>query len=221
MVGALGEEMGVACAEIHRDHGVDLRLGVGVAGLRGDERVEGVELADGAVIDADVVVAGIGVTPNTEWLDGSGLLVADGVVCDETCLAAPGVVAAGDVARWPNRRFGVDMRVEHWDNALDQGAAAARRLLAAPDGGEPYAPVPWFWSDQYDRKIQLAGRPAPGDEVRVVQGSVDERRFVTLYGRAGRLVGVLGMNRPRHVMQFRTKIEEGVSWVEALEAAAD
>jgi len=221
LVRALGEEMGAACAEIHRDHGVDLRLGVGVAGLRGDQRVEAVELADGTVVPADVVVVGIGVVPNTEWLEGSGLTIADGVVCDETCLAAPGIVAAGDVARWPNPRFGVDMRVEHWDNALDQGAAAARRLLAGDEGGVPYAPVPWFWSDQYDRKIQLAGRPAPDDEVRVVIGSVEERRFVALYGRAGRLVGVLGMNRPRHVMQFRMKIEDDITWDDALAQAAE
>ena len=221
LVRALGEEMGAACAEIHRDHGVDLRLGVGVAGLRGDQRVEAVELEDGTVIPADVVVVGIGVVPNTEWLEGSGLTIGDGVVCDETCLAAPGIVAAGDVARWSNPRFGVDMRVEHWDNALDQGTAAARRLLAGDEGGVPYAPVPWFWSDQYDRKIQLAGRPAPDDEVRVVIGSVEERRFVALYGRAGRLVGVLGMNRPRHVMQFRMKIEDGITWDDAMAQAAD
>jgi NADPH-dependent 2,4-dienoyl-CoA reductase/sulfur reductase-like enzyme len=217
---ALGEEMGAACAEIQRDHDVDLRVGVGVAALRGEERVEAVELADGTAVDAQVVVVGIGVVPNTEWLDGSGLTVDDGVVCDETCLAAPGIVAAGDVARWPNRRFGTDMRVEHWDNALDQGAAAARRLLAGPDGGEPYAPVPWFWSDQYDRKIQLAGRPGPDDEVRVVQGSVAERRFLALYGRAGRLVGVLGMNRPRHVMQIRMRMQEGIGWDDALAEGA-
>ena len=221
MARALGEEMGAACAEIHRDHDVDLRLGVGVAGLVGDERIEAVELEDGTMIDADVVVVGIGVIPNTDWLDGSGLPVTDGVVCDETCLVAPGIVAAGDVARWPNRRFGAEMRVEHWDNALDQGAAAGRRLLAGDDGGEAFAPVPWFWSDQYDRKIQLAGRPGPDDEVRVVVGSIEERRFVALYGRAGRLVGVLGMNRPRHVMQFRTRIEDGMSWDDALAAAAE
>jgi NADPH-dependent 2,4-dienoyl-CoA reductase/sulfur reductase-like enzyme len=221
MARALGEEMGAACAEVQRDHDVDLRLGVGVAGLRGNERVEAVELADGSVIDADVVVVGIGVIPNTDWLEGSGLTIDDGVVCDETCLAAPGITAAGDIARWPNRRFGADMRVEHWDNALEQGAAAARRVLAGSDGGEAYAPVPWFWSDQYDRKIQLAGRPGPGDEVRVVQGSIEDRRFVALYGRAGRLVGVLGMNRPRHVMQFRMKIEDGISWDDAVADAAE
>jgi 3-phenylpropionate/trans-cinnamate dioxygenase ferredoxin reductase subunit len=221
LVRALGEEMGAACADIHRDHDVDLRLGVGVSRLRGSDRVEAVELDDGSVIEAEVVVVGIGVVPNTEWLADSGLTIGDGVICDETCLAAPGIVAAGDVARWPNRRFGVDMRVEHWDNALDQGAAAARRLLASDETAEPYAPVPWFWSDQYDRKIQLAGRPGADDEVRVVAGSVEERRFVAFYGRAGRLVGVLGMNRPRHVMQYRMKIEEGIGWEDALAEVAD
>jgi NADPH-dependent 2,4-dienoyl-CoA reductase/sulfur reductase-like enzyme len=211
----LGDEMGAVCAAIHRDHGVDLRVDTGVDGFvtAGDGRVAGVRLAGGEVVDADVVVVGVGVTPNTEWLDGSGLTIDNGVVCDETCLAAPGVVAAGDVARWPNRRFGEVMRVEHWDNAQDQGAHAARRLLGAT---EPYEPVPWFWSDQYDRKIQLAGRSGPGDDVAIVDGSVEERRFVALYGRAGRLVGVLGMNRPRLVMQFRQHIAEGLSWPDAL-----
>ena len=213
----LGAAMGEVCAALHREQGVDLRLGVGVETI-GDD---GVHLADGTTIDADVVVVGIGVRPNTEWLEGSGLNLDNGVVCDETCLAAPGVVAAGDVARWPNRRFGDElMRVEHWDNALEQGSAAARRLLVDDDEAEPYEPVPWFWSDQYDRKIQLAGRSAATDDVAVVHGSVDERRFVALYGREGRLVGALGWNRPRHVMQWRQRLAEGMAWDEAMEVAA-
>ncbi|MCY3805987.1 MAG: FAD-dependent oxidoreductase [bacterium] len=214
----LGAGMGRVCAEVHADHGVDLRTGVGVASITGAGRVEQVVLSDGARLDADVVIVGVGVMPNTEWLAGSGLAIDDGVVCDETCLAAPGVVAAGDVARWPNRLFGQSMRVEHWDNAVEQGAAAARRLLAG-DGTEPFAPVPWFWSDQYDRKIQLAGRSGPGDEVVVVAGSPDERRFAAVYGRAGRIVAVLGFNRPRHVMQYRRLIARGASWDEALDFA--
>ena len=108
------------------------------------------------------------------------------------------------------------MRVEHWDNAAAQGTHAARRLLDAEVG--PFTPVPWFWSDQYDRKIQLAGRVRPDDEVRVVNGSVDERRFAAIYGRAGRIVGVLGFNRPRHVMRYRALIEQGASFDEALAA---
>ena len=214
----LGAEMGRVCAEVHADHGVDLRLGVGVASITGTDRVEQVVLSDGTRLDADVVVVGVGVIPNTEWLEGSGLEIDNGVVCDETCLAAPGVVAAGDVARWPNPLFGQSMRVEHWDNAIEQGMAAARRLLAG-EAAEPFAPVPWFWSDQYDRKIQLAGRSGPDDEVFVVTGSLEERRFAAIYGRGGRIVAVLGFNRPRHVMQYRRLIARSAPWEEALEFA--
>ena len=248
----LGDTLGQVMADLHRDNGVDLRLGVGVnevvAGDGG--RVASVELSDGTSIAADVVVVGIGVIPNTEWLEGSGLEIDNGVVCDETLLAAPGITAAGDVARWPNRRFGETMRVEHWDNAIEQGIAAARRLLAggwgqasngeggggeaggevagggAAGGGEagssksgeavPFTPVPWFWSDQYDRKIQLAGRSSPEGKVEIVTGSLEERRFAAIYEREGKLVGVLGMNRPRHVMQYRQLIVDGASWQEAL-----
>ena len=215
LIRVLGPEMGEVCAAVHRDHGIDLRTGVGMEGLDGADRVERVRLTDGSAVDASVVVVGIGVTPNTEWLKGSGLALDDGVVCDASGLAAPGVAAAGDVARWPNRRFGYPMRVEHWDNAAAQGAHSARALLGA---AEPYEPVPWFWSDQYDRKIQLAGHVRPDDEVKVVAGSVDERRFAALYGRGGRLVGALGFNRPRHVMRYRAMIEQGASFDEAAAA---
>ena len=214
---ALGPVIGAVCAEVHREQGVDVRLSTGVEGFVGGDRVEGVVLTDGTTVAADVVVVGVGVAPNTAWLAGSGLPIDNGVVCDETCLAAPGVVAAGDVARWPNRRFDEVMRVEHWDNAQEQGAHAARRLLHGDGhGAEAYEPVPWFWSDQYDRKIQLAGRSGPTDEVAIVDGSLEERRFVALYGRAGRLVGVLGFNRPAPVMRYRQKIADGTSWDEAL-----
>ncbi|MCY4258110.1 MAG: FAD-dependent oxidoreductase [bacterium] len=215
----LGTEMGAVCAEVHRDHGVEVRLGVGVRGFDGHHRVEQVHLSDGTFVSADVVVVGIGVAPNTQWLQGSGLTLDNGVVCDATCLVAPGITAAGDVARWPNNLFGETMRVEHWDNAIAQGTHAARRLLASDETAEPYMPVPWFWSDQYDRKIQLAGRVQPNDEVRVITGSVAERRFAALYGRADRLVGVLGFNRPRHVMQYRNLIAKGIGFGEAISMA--
>jgi 3-phenylpropionate/trans-cinnamate dioxygenase ferredoxin reductase component len=221
---ALGDEMGSAMGDLHRDHGVAVRLGVGVAGIEGAGRVERVRLADDSVVEADLVVVGIGVTPNTGWLEGSGLALDDGVVCDATTRAAPGIVAAGDVARWPSHRFGELMRVEHWDNAIAMGEHAARRLLddladgAAPPG-EPYDPVPWFWSDQYDRKIQLAGRSSDADEVRVVDGSVEERRFVALYRRGDRLVGALAMNRPRLLVTFRGLVERRATWAEALAEA--
>jgi 3-phenylpropionate/trans-cinnamate dioxygenase ferredoxin reductase subunit len=225
----LGDEVGGVLTGLHREHGVDVRTGVGVdgfdttAGPGGAARVRAVRLADGTVVEADVVVVGVGVAPATGWLEGSGLALDNGVVCDETTLAAPGVVAAGDVARWPSGRAGGLVRVEHWDNAITMGGHAAGRLLA--DMGEPggsveaYDPVPWFWSDQYDRKIQLAGRSAGADEVRVVDGSTEERRFVALYRRGDALAAVLAMNRPRPVVTFRGLIERGATWDEALEAA--
>ncbi|HEV8299132.1 MAG TPA: FAD-dependent oxidoreductase [Acidimicrobiales bacterium] len=216
----LGDMVGSVCGEVHRDHGVDLRVGVGVDGLDGTGRVERVRLSDGQAIDADVVIVGVGVAPNTGWLEGSGLTLDNGVVCDATALAAPGVTAAGDVARWPNLRFAETMRVEHWDHAIEMGAHAARRLLQSDDEAAPFAPVPFFWSDQYDRKIQLAGRAHPDDDVEVVAGSFEERRFVALYGRNGRVVGVLGFNRPRQVMQYRQLIVDRASWDDALAFAA-
>jgi 3-phenylpropionate/trans-cinnamate dioxygenase ferredoxin reductase subunit len=215
----LGPAMGAVVAGLHRDHGVDVRLGVGVVLIEGGDRVERIRLTDGTVLDVDLVVIGIGVGPNTGWLAGSGLTIDNGVLCDATCAAAPGVVAAGDVARWPNHRFGEVMRVEHWDNAIAMGTHAARTLVAGPAQAEPYVPVPWFWSDQYDRKIQLAGRAGPDDVVEVVSGSVEERRFVAFYGRAGRLVGVLGMSQPAKVMRWRALVEQAATWDAALAAA--
>ena len=223
----LGAEMGRVCAQVHIENGVDLRLGTGVLQLEteivdGVEKVVGVALTDGTSVATEVVVVGIGVTLNVDWLEGSGLTLDDGVVCDNTLLAAPGVVAAGDIARYPSARFGRMLRVEHWETAIAGGEAAARRLLAEASGETPvvFDPIPWFWSDQYDRKIQLAGRPMPTDTGVVVHGSTDEFRFVALYGDGDRLTGVLGMNRPRHVVQLRALFEEGASFSEACERAA-
>ncbi|MCG9476387.1 MAG: NAD(P)/FAD-dependent oxidoreductase [Actinomycetia bacterium] len=223
----LGAEMGRVCAQVHIENGVDLRLGTGVLQLEteivdGVEKVVGVALTDGTSVATEVVVVGIGVTLNIDWLEGSGLTLDDGVVCDNTLLAAPGVVAAGDIARYPSARFGRMLRVEHWETAIAGGEAAARRLLAEASGETPvvFDPIPWFWSDQYDRKIQLAGRPMPTDTCVVVHGSTDEFRFVALYGDGDRLTGVLGMNRPRHVVQLRALFEEGASFSEACERAA-
>jgi 3-phenylpropionate/trans-cinnamate dioxygenase ferredoxin reductase component len=221
MVRGLGPELGAVIAAVHRDHGVDLRTDVVVDGVEddGEGRVTGVRLGDGSVIDADVVVVGVGVVPETGWLEGSGLTLDNGVVCDETCLAAPGIVAAGDVARWPNPLFdGAPMRLEHWTNATEQGVHAARRLLGHT---EPFAPVPFVWSDQYDRKIQTVGvvSAAPGTDVRIAHGTLADRQFVALFGRGGRLQGALGFNRPRFVMQYRRIISERGSWEAALQLA--
>jgi NADPH-dependent 2,4-dienoyl-CoA reductase/sulfur reductase-like enzyme len=215
---AVGAAVGAGLARLHADHGVDLRCGVGVEGLDGrDGAVAAVRLSDGSVVEADVVVIGVGVRPQTDWLEGSGLALDDGVVCDATCAAAPGVVAAGDVARWPNPLFGETMRVEHWDNAVQQGVAAARRLLAGPDAAEPFAPVPYFWSDQYDRKIQFVGRP--GDHAEVVAGSPADERFVVAYGREGRLVGALSVKSARTLADLRAMIAERAQFEAAVAAA--
>jgi NADPH-dependent 2,4-dienoyl-CoA reductase/sulfur reductase-like enzyme len=222
LVRALGPSMGSACAEIHRDHDVSVRLGVGVLHLEGTRSVEGVRLADGSLVDADVVVVGIGVVPVTDWLEGSGLELRDGVVCDEflSC-GAPGVYAAGDLVRWPNALYGEEMRVEHWSNASEQGGIAAKNLLAERRGADrtAYAPVPFFWSDQYDRRIQFLGRASADDSVEVVTGSIADRSFVALYHRDGRFRGVLGMNQPKAVMGYRKLLEAAAGIDEALERA--
>ena len=216
----LGESMGRVCGELHRDHGVDLRCGVGVTRVEGAGRVERVALSDGAVLPADLVVVGIGAAPETAWLAGSGLRIDDGVVCDSHCAAAPGVFAAGDVARWHNPLFDEVMRVEHWSNAVEQGSYVAERLAGSDVGAGPFAPVPFFWSDQYDVKIQFAGRMRPDDEVRVVAGSLAERKFTALYGRAGRLSGVLTFSRPRDLAKYRRLVAERADFASAIAAAS-
>jgi 3-phenylpropionate/trans-cinnamate dioxygenase ferredoxin reductase subunit len=217
-------DLGGFVTDLHRSHGVEVILGVGVDGLEtaagpdGKAHVTGVRLADGRIISAAVVVVGIGVVPNTAWLEGSGLRLENGVSCDATCSAAPLIVAAGDVASWPNPLYGEVMRVEQWENAVEQGEYAAKRLLAElrhADLPAPFAPIPWFWSDQYDRKIQMAGRPSASDEVIIPEGSIEEHRFVALFRRGDLCSAVLGVNRPRHVMQVRMKLTESLDWKSA------
>ena len=215
MIRGLGPELGAVCARLHRDNGVDLRLGVTVEQVEGTDRVERVRLADGTTVDCDVLVVGIGVVPETAWLAGSGLEISDGVVCDESCLAGPDIVACGDVARWPNPLFdGASMRLEHWTNATEQGVHAAERLLTGE--AKPFAPVPFVWSDQYDCKIQSVGRISADDDIEIVHGDLESRKFVALFGRAGRLDGALGFSQPRFVMQYRRMVAERASFADAL-----
>ncbi len=227
LIRGLGVELGAAAASVHSRNGVDLRCGVQIVGIDGTAgRVTGVRLGDGAVVASDVVVVGIGVAPNTDWLAGSGLEVRDGIVCDASLNAGvPGVYAAGDCARWPNGAFAgfddAEMRVEHWTNAAEQGAAAARNLLAV-SRGEPTTPfesVPFFWSDQFDSRIQFVGRAHGGDEVHLFAGSTDGD-FAALYGYEGRLRGVLGVSMPKMVMPFRALLAAKATWAEAVARAA-
>lgn len=203
----LGERMGTVFGELHRANGTDLRLGVGVAGLEGDGHVERVRLADGTAVDADVVVVGIGVAPVTDWLEGSGLELRDGVVCDARLRAAEGVYAVGDVARWPHALFEEEMRIEHWTNAVEMGDFVGQQIARGTPSGA-YAPVPYFWSDQYGKKIQFVGI-AGDDEPVVVEGATDDFKFVATYSRAGRLVGALSIGMPRQIMNYRRLIADG------------
>ncbi|GAQ60087.1 NAD(P)/FAD-dependent oxidoreductase [Streptomyces scabiei] len=199
----LGREMGLVCSSLHTDHGVDLLCGTGVAELLGRDRVTGVRLADGRVLPADVVVAGVGVRPNTDWLAGSGVLVDDGVVCDTGCATTvPGVVAVGDVARCPHPFTGRHARIEHWSNATEQARTAARTLLTGVSAPAPPT-APYFWSDQYRTRIQLAGYVVPGAEPEIVEGDLDSRTFTAVYRHEGDPVAVLSLNQPKFFNRLR------------------
>jgi NADPH-dependent 2,4-dienoyl-CoA reductase/sulfur reductase-like enzyme len=206
-----GERIGTLIAQMHRDHGVVLRCGVGVSRFRAIEhRVVAVELADDSVLDADLVVLAVGAVPATAWLAGSGLPVGNGVECDDRCQAAPGIYAAGDVASWPNPHFGVRMRLEHRMNATEQGIAVAGNLLG---DDKPFAPVPYFWTDQYDTKIQAYGTFPPDAEFQLLSGDPSERRFVAAYGQHGTATGVLGWNAsPRELRALRRLIVDHTTW---------
>ena len=214
----LGSTFGDMVAAMHRDHGVDLRTGVVVTDVLGESRVAGVALSDGSRIDADVVVVGIGVTPNTEWLERSRLTIDNGIVCNGSGEAAPDVYAAGDVARVANRWHGDSPRIEHWTNAVEQAVHAAENALAGPAASTSFSSVPYFWSDQYDRRIQFIGGGPPHDEIVIVDGSLADRRLTALYRRGDRLVACLALNQPRALIKYRKLLAAGESWNAALSA---
>lgn len=222
LVRATGTEMGAAIASLHERNGTTLMCGTGVKGIEGEDgRVRRVVLTDGTHLDADLVVVGIGVSPCTEWLEGSGLELDNGVVCDETLWTGiPGIYAAGDVANWMNPMFGVRQRMENWTAAAEQGAAAARNALD-PDNAIPYGTVPYFWSDWYGSRIQFVGVP-DCDEVQLVDGDLDadtDCRWTALYRRGDRLAGALTVNGQTVIMKYRRLISQGASWAEALDFA--
>jgi len=177
-----------------------------------------VDLAGGEALPADVVVVGIGVVPTTGWLADSGLTLENGVVCDDRLFAADGIVSAGDIARWNWRHDGGEelIRIEHWQVAAEAGVAAARSLMAGRADAPPFTPIPYFWSDQYGVRLQVLGNPGGDDEVLVTEGSLEEGKFVALFGRAGRLRAVMAIGKPRQLMGFRALLQAGSSWDEAL-----
>lgn len=199
----LGARMGEICSALHRDHGVKFRLLASVREFRGAKRVEEVVLADGSALPCDLAIVGVGVTPAVGWLQGSGIALDNGVLVNEfTETSLSGVYAAGDIANAWNPLFGERLRVEHYDNAQNQGAAAGRAMAGKR---EPYAPVPYFWSDQYDVTLQYVGHAAGTDQV-VLRGEPASRSFVAFYFRGDRLRAAFGIGRMREVMAAKRLI---------------
>jgi NADPH-dependent 2,4-dienoyl-CoA reductase/sulfur reductase-like enzyme len=202
---ALGAEMGGAVGALLADHGVVLCTSA-VAGFEGAGRVRSVVLADGRHLPADLVVVGIGARPAVAWLQGSGLELEDGVICDgQGAAGAPGIVAAGDCARWYDERRGRPHRHEHWTSATEQAAIAAAALL----GIEPPRPrrAPYFWSDLFDVRLQVAGWPEEADRVGVEEGGLEQRRFLALYRRGDEVVAVLALDHGRSFTRWRRVLD--------------
>ena len=214
---AVGEEAGRFLTSLHQQHGVHIHTHATVAEIvHTDGTVAGVRLADGTLVPADDVLVAIGSTPNTEWLAGSGLADRDGVGCDQYCAAADGVYGVGDVARWHNPLFGTAMRVEHRTNAAEQGLAVARNLLA-PGARRPFAPVPYFWSDQYDTRFQAYGCLRDHDEALVLDAASADRRLLIAYRKDDRLVGVLAAGTsPKILRAWRALVAARTPWAAAL-----
>jgi 3-phenylpropionate/trans-cinnamate dioxygenase ferredoxin reductase subunit len=189
----LGPEAAQVFADLHRDHGVDLRLGIGVAEITGTQgRATGVRLTDGAQVDADLVIVGVGIAPNTQLADAAGLQVADGIVVGADLRTSdPDIYAAGDVASAFHPLLGKHIRVEHWANALNQPQAAARSMLGQPVS---YERVPYFFTDQYDLGMEYSGYVEPGGYAQVVfRGDTAGREFVAFWTDPGGRV-LAGMN---------------------------
>jgi len=203
LAGPLGTDMGRVVGGLHADHGVRLICGTGVRGFTGVGRVEGVELDDGQVLPADVVLVGVGAKPNVDWLLDSGLELDNGVRCDPGGMTtSPGVVAVGDCAAWYDRRLGRHHRVEHWTGALDRPRRAVATLLSGDSSGPDVAPA-YFWSDQYGVRIQFAGDARSADAVSVEDGDPADRRFLAVYRRGQEPVAVLGLNQTRAFTRWR------------------
>jgi len=200
----LGSELGAAYARLHKDHGVDLRLGEGVEEIT-DDSVIG---TSGSVYPADLVVIGVGIEPNVELAMAAGMRCDNGIVVDEFCqTSASRVFAAGDVANRPDEFSGGRIRTEHFQNAQNQGAAAARNMLGK---AEVFGEVPWFWSDQYDTNLQTLGHPSPSHE-RVTRGRMEDLDFITFDLEGDRVVAAVAMNRGRDIAATRRLIERRVT----------
>lgn len=215
----MGPDVAGLVRGLHTDRGVRLFADTGVESVSGVPGDFTLRLSDGTIHTTDYVVAGIGVVPNTEWLVGSGVALDAGVLCDATGRTnVPDVYAAGDVAHFEHPLLGGRVRVEHWTNALEQGRHVAGNILTR--GSAEYAAVPYFWTDQYDRKFQSYGRRQPGDELFLAEGTLDDDEFLVLYGSADGFHCAISCGRPRALRGYRKLLERGGSWAEARALAA-
>jgi NADPH-dependent 2,4-dienoyl-CoA reductase/sulfur reductase-like enzyme len=207
----LNPEIGSWFVDLHQRHGVRSIFGVGVEAIDGERGDFTVRLTDGSELAAAVVVVGIGAEPNDGWLRSSGLVVDNGLVCDQYCRAvdAHSVFGVGDVARWFHPGYGAEMRVEHWTNAVDQAVCVAHNI-AHPDDLRVYAPVEYVWSDQHDWKVQVVGRTSGTTEHVVVGDPAADNRFAVLYTRDGtKLSGAAVVNWPRALIGCRKALRDG------------
>jgi 3-phenylpropionate/trans-cinnamate dioxygenase ferredoxin reductase subunit len=217
-----GPEVAAALAAWHTTAGVDLVCGVGVDRIEGAGRAERVVLTDGRELDADLVVVGLGAVPAVDWLNGSGVAVDNGIVCDEHGrTSVPGIWAGGDAAAWFDSTSGRHVRIEHWTTAKEHGAAVAHNIAHPGAPAKPAGPVPYFWSDQYGRRLQFLGTSQGHDAVHLVHGGYDGDEFVALYSRGGELIGGLGVAAARHLMKFRPLIAERTPMERVLEPVAE
>ncbi len=206
MARAVAPEIGDAFLDYHRQAGVTFHLGVGVEAFAGASAVKAVRCGGGLELPADVAVVGVGVEPDTELAEAAGLEVDDGIVVDEFCRTAdPAIYAAGDVTNHPNPLLGRRIRLESWQNAQNQAIRAARNMCGE---SEPYAEIPWFWSDQYDLNLQMVGLPEDWDRV-LFRGSAEQRKFTALYMKDGRLIGANCVNNARDIRPCRELIARG------------
>ncbi|WP_021592095.1 NAD(P)/FAD-dependent oxidoreductase [Actinomadura welshii] len=220
MLGALGARVGEFVAALHRARGVRVLCSTRIRGLEGRDRVERVVLEDGSVLPTDLVVAAVGAVPETGWLEGSGLELGDGVVCDGTGrTSAEDVWAVGDIARTPHPHGAGTVRLEHWTNAADGAALVAANLLAAPGEAREATETPYFWSDQYDLKIQCLGLPRADDDLMVTAGAPDSHRLLGLYSREGRVTGAVAMGMPAALARCRAAVASRTALNELLDEA--
>lgn len=220
-----GPELGERWGRMHRDRGVDLRLGVGLASLNGgDGRVEHAELTDGTTLSVDTVLLALGSVLNTDWLAGSGLELNPAVVCDATLTSVsdPDVFAAGDIAAVPLALAdGAPLRVEHWTTAAEHGQLAGRNALLQPADRARHATPPYFWSDQYGSKIQALGCPALAERIELLEQSPEDDRFVAACVSGEQLIGIVAMNAARRLPWYRRQLTAPQPLAEVKQALAE